>query len=92
MGLPIVRNGMFTVGMLMFFSTFNDLLVALTFNTKASLSTIQVGLLNFDGQYGTVTYGPLLAAISIVIFAMLFLYLFINKQIMRGISAGAVKG
>jgi raffinose/stachyose/melibiose transport system permease protein len=91
-GLPLVRNGMFTVGMLMFFSVFNDLLVALTFNTKPSLSTIQVGLLNFDGQYGQVAYGPLLAAISIVILAMLVLYLVLNKQIMRGISAGAVKG
>jgi raffinose/stachyose/melibiose transport system permease protein len=51
-----------------------------------------VGLLNFDGQYGSVLYGPLLAAISIVIFAMLFLYLAINKQIMKGITSGAVKG
>lgn len=91
-GLPLVRNGMFTVGMLMFFSVFNDLLVALTFNSKPALSTIQVGLLNFDGQYGSVSYGPLFAAISIVIFAMLLLYLLINKQIMKGITSGAVKG
>jgi len=90
--LPLVRNGIFTVGMLIFFSVFNDLLVALTFNSKPSLSTIQVGLLNFNGQYGSVEYGPLFAAISIVIFALLILYLFINKQIMRGLTSGAVKG
>ena len=90
--VPLVRNGMLTVGMLMFFSVFNDLLVALTFNTEPSVSTIQVGLLNFNGQYGSVLYGPLLAAISIVIFAMLLLYLAINKQIMKGITSGAVKG
>jgi raffinose/stachyose/melibiose transport system permease protein len=66
--------------------------VALTFNTEPSVSTIQVGLLNFNGQYGSVLYGPLLAAISIVIFAMLLLYLAINKQIMKGITSGAVKG
>ena len=91
-GLPLVRNGVFTVGMLMFFSVFNDLLVALTFNSKPSLSTIQVGLLNFDGQYGSVAYGPLFAAISIVVFALLILYLFINKQIMKGLTSGAIKG
>ena len=90
--VPLVRNGMLTVGMLMFFSVFNDLLVALTFNTEPSVSTIQVGLLNFNGQYGSVLYGPLLAAISLVIFAMLFLYLAINKQIMKGLTSGAVKG
>jgi raffinose/stachyose/melibiose transport system permease protein len=91
-GVPLVRNGIFTVGMLMFFFVFNDLLVALTFNTNPSISTIQVGLLNFNGQYGSVLYGPLLAAISIVIFVMLLFYLAINKQIMKGISSGAVKG
>jgi raffinose/stachyose/melibiose transport system permease protein len=91
-GIPLVRNGIFTVGMLMFFFVFNDLLVALTFNTNPSISTIQVGLLNFNGQYGSVLYGPLLAAISIVIFVMLLFYLAINKQIMKGITSGAVKG
>jgi raffinose/stachyose/melibiose transport system permease protein len=90
--VPLVRNGMLTVGMLMFFSVFNDLLVALTFNTNPSVSTIQVGLLNFDGQYGSVLYGPLLAAISIVIFAMLLFYLAINRQVMKGLSSGAIKG
>ena len=66
--------------------------MALTFNTEPSVSTIQVGLLNFNGQYGSVLYGPLLAAISVVIFAMLLLYLAINKQIMKGLTSGAVKG
>jgi len=87
-----VRNGIFTVGMLMFFSVFNDLLIALTFNSNPSLSTIQVGLLNFDGEYGSVSYGPLFAAISMVIFALLVVYLLINKQIMKGIASGALKG
>jgi raffinose/stachyose/melibiose transport system permease protein len=91
-GLPLVRNGLFTMGLLMFFSIWNDLLVALTFNSKPSLSTVQVGLLNFNGQYGTVEYGPLLAAISIVIFSTFVVYLLINQQVMRGLTAGSVKG
>lgn len=91
-GLPMVRNGIFTLGMLLFFSVWNDLLVALTFNSKPSLSTIQVGLLNFNGQYGQVEYGPLLAAISIVIFATFIVYALINQRVMRGLTAGSVKG
>ena len=91
-GLPMVRNGIFTLGMLLFFSIWNDLLVALTFNSKPSLSTIQVGLLNFNGQYGEVEYGPLLAAISIVIFATFIVYALINQRVMRGLTAGSVKG
>jgi raffinose/stachyose/melibiose transport system permease protein len=91
-GLPLVRNGIFTLGLLLFFSIWNDLLVALTFNSKPSLSTVQVGLLNFNGQYGEVAYGPLLAAISIVIFSTFIVYALINQRVMRGLTAGSVKG
>jgi raffinose/stachyose/melibiose transport system permease protein len=91
-GLPLVRNGIFTLGMLLFFSIWNDLLVALTFNAEPSLATIQVGLLNFNGQYGEVALGPLLAAISIIIFSMLIVYALVNQRVMRGITAGSVKG
>jgi raffinose/stachyose/melibiose transport system permease protein len=91
-GLPLVRNGIFTLGMLLFFSIWNDLLVALTFNAEPSLATIQVGLLNFNGQYGEVALGPLLAAISIIIFSMLIVYALVNQRVMRGITAGSIKG
>jgi raffinose/stachyose/melibiose transport system permease protein len=91
-GLPLVRNGIFTLGLLLFFSIWNDLLVALTFNSRASLSTVQVGLLNFNGQYGEVAYGPLLAAISIIIFSTFIVYALINQRVMRGLTAGSIKG
>lgn len=91
-GLPLVRNGLFTMALLLFFSIWNDLLIALTFNSSPELSTVQVGLLNFNGQYGQTTYGPLFAAISIVIFATLVVYALINQQVMKGLTAGSVKG
>jgi raffinose/stachyose/melibiose transport system permease protein len=91
-GLPLVRNGIFTVALLMFFSIWNDLLIALTFNTRQELSTIQVGLLNFNGEYGDTNFGPLFAAISTTAFATLVVYLFANQQVMRGLTAGSVKG
>ena len=62
-GLPMVRNGLLTVALLMFFSTYNDLLIALTFITSKDMSTVQVGLLNVQGEYGSVLYGPLFAGI-----------------------------
>jgi raffinose/stachyose/melibiose transport system permease protein len=91
-GLPMVRNGLFTVALLMFFSIWNDLLIALTFNTNRDLQTIQVGLLNFSDQYGGVQYGPLFAGISITVFSVVLVYMFINQQVMRGLTAGSVKG
>ena len=91
-GLPMVRNGVFTVALLLFFSVWNDLLIALTFNVNRRLSTIQVGLLHFNDEYGSVEYGPLFAAISITVFGTLAVYLLINQQVMQGLTAGSVKG
>ncbi len=91
-GFPMVRNAVFTVALVQFFFIWNDLLIALTFTTKDSLRTIQVGLLNFTGQFGQVQYGPTFAAISINVVATLTLYLFLNQRIMKGMAAGAVKG
>ncbi|MFI2121056.1 carbohydrate ABC transporter permease [Streptomyces sp. NPDC020299] len=91
-GFPVVRNAVFTVALVQFFFIWNDLLISLTFTTNDDLRTIQVGLLNFTGQYGETAYGPLFAAISINVVGALVLYLLINQRIIKGLTAGAVKG
>lgn len=91
-GVPIVRNAILTVGLVQFFFLWNDLLIALTFTNSEDLRTIQVGLLNFTGQYGAIQYGPLFAAICVSIFGTLLLYLFLNQRVMKGLAAGSVKG
>lgn len=91
-GFPLMRNAILTVGLVEFFSVWNDLLIALTFTTDPSLATIQVGLLNFNDQYGSTQYGPLFAAISINIVALMIIFVFLNKKIMAGLAAGSLKG
>jgi raffinose/stachyose/melibiose transport system permease protein len=91
-GFPLARNAVFTVALVQFFFIWNDLLVALTFTTNDDLRTIQVGLLNFTGQYGETAFGPLFAAISINVLGTLVLYLLINQRIIKGLTAGSVKG
>lgn len=90
-GLPMVRNAILTVGLVQFFFIWNDLLIALTFVTNQSLRTVQVGLLNFTGEFGATDYGPLFAAICINVFGTLIIYLVLNQQVMRGLTAGSVK-
>ena len=90
--LPLMKNAMLTVGLVQFFSIFNDLLIALTFTTKPDLATIQVGLLSLSDQYGSTQYGPLFAAISINIIVLLVVFVFLNKKIMAGLAAGSLKG
>lgn len=91
-GLPLMRNSMLTIGLIQFFSVFNDLLIALTFTTNRDLATIQVGLLSLRDEYGTQQYGPLFAAISINVIVLLIIFAFLNKKIMAGLTAGSMKG
>jgi raffinose/stachyose/melibiose transport system permease protein len=91
-GFPMVRNAVFTVALVQFFFMWNDLLIALTFTNSDELRTVQVGLLNFTGQFGATQYGPLFAAICINVFGLLAIYLVLNKRIMAGLAGGAVKG
>ena len=91
-GVPMVRNAILTVGLVQFFFIWNDLLIALTFTNNQSLQTIQVGLLNFTGQYGAVQYGPTFAAICVSVFGTMAIFAILNQRIMRGLAAGSVKG
>ncbi|MGW0549125.1 carbohydrate ABC transporter permease [Streptomyces altiplanensis] len=90
--VPLVRNALLTVGLVQFFFIWNDLLIAMTFTNNQDLRTIQVGLLNFTGDFGATQYGPLFAAICINVFGTLLIYLFLNQKVMKGLTSGAVKG
>ncbi|MFK4791223.1 carbohydrate ABC transporter permease [Microbacterium sp. ZW T5_56] len=90
--MPLMKNAILTVSLVQFFSVWNDLLIALTFTTNPDLATIQVGLLSMNDEYGSTQFGPLFAAISINIVALLIVFVFLNKKIMTGLAAGSVKG
>ena len=90
--VPMVRNAIITVAIVQFFLIWNDLLLALTFAGSKQLNTLQVGLLGFSAEYGALDYGPLFAAVTMTVAGILVLYLFLNERIMKGLTAGSVKG
>jgi raffinose/stachyose/melibiose transport system permease protein len=90
--LPMVANGLVTIALVQFFFLWNDLLFSLTFISSDELRTIQTGLLNFSGQYGQIQWGPTFAAISLTVFPTLIIYLLLNQQVIKGLTAGSVKG
>lgn len=89
---PMVRNAIVTVALVQFFLIWNDLLLAITFANNKNLQTVQSGLLAFSGQFGSLDYGPLFAAICITSGGLLVIYLFLNQRIMKGLTAGSLKG
>ncbi|GGJ43017.1 carbohydrate ABC transporter permease [Deinococcus roseus] len=90
--LPMVQNAIVTVALVQFFFLWNDLLVSLTFTTNPEMRTVQSGLLAFTGQYGQREWGPTFASISMAVAPTVLIYLFLNRMVMKGMAAGAVKG
>jgi raffinose/stachyose/melibiose transport system permease protein len=90
--LPMVANGLVTIALVQFFFLWNDLLFSLTFISSDSNRTIQTGLLNFTGEHGSVDWGPTFAAISLAVIPTLLLYVVLNQRVIKGLTAGSVKG
>ena len=90
--LPVSKNALVTAATVLFFFNRNDLIVSMTFISKKTLKTLQPGLFDFYGSYGSVDWGPLFAAMCISTIPTIVLYLLLNKKVIEGMAAGAVKG
>lgn len=90
--LPLMRNTIVTVLTLTFLNTWNDLLFSQTLISDTAYKTVQNGLYMFQGARGAVDWGPMFAAMAIACIPTLFLYFFLSKFMMQGMTAGAVKG
>ncbi|MFC7380988.1 MULTISPECIES: carbohydrate ABC transporter permease [Sphaerisporangium] len=89
--LPQLRPGLIAVGSFAFIHTWNNFLFALMFISKQANFTIPVGLSYTIGEYsadfGALAAGGVVAAVPVVcVFAV------IQRYLVHGISAGAVKG
>lgn len=90
--VPMVANSIVTLALVQFFFVWNDLLLSLTFISDTNLRTVQTGLLSFVGQFGQREWGPTFASISLTVIPTLLIYLFLNNKVIKGLTAGAVKG
>lgn len=90
--VPLMKNAIVTVLVLQFFFKWNDLLFSMTFINDTSLKTVQTGLLYFQNEFGAKNWGAIFASVSMSVMPMLIIYMFLNKTVMEGMAAGAVKG
>ena len=88
--VPLMKNAIITVLVIQFFFKWNDLIYSMTFVSKASLKTMQTGLLYFEDEFGSKNWGAIFASVSISVFPMLIMYLFLNKAVIEGMTS--VKG
>lgn len=90
--VPMMKNAIVTVLVLQFFFKWNDLVFSMTFVSDTKLKTVQTGLMYFSDEFGSKNWGAIFASISLSVFPLLILYMFLNKRVIEGMAAGAVKG
>lgn len=89
---PMAKNSTMTILIFNFVSIWNEFTYANTFMTKSEMKTLPVGLNDFVGEMGSRDWGATFAAIVIAVMPTLIIYFFLNKSVMEGMAAGAVKG
>ena len=89
--LPLSRPILATVGVLSLVGSWNNFLLPLVMINRDSLYPWPLGIMQYQGQYGT-DWGKVLAFVSLTILPAVGFYLLAQKQIIAGLTSGAVKG
>lgn len=89
--LPMVRPAIYTVAILTYVSTWNELMFATAFVNKQAYKTLTVGIMSMVGQYVT-KWGPIGAGLVIATLPSIIGFVLVSKELPKSISAGAVKG
>lgn len=88
--LPLTAPGIVATGIYIFITAWNEFVFALMFTNEAT-RTLPVALQTFIGQYdiqwGLLTAGGVITTIPVVVMFML-----VQKKLVEGLTAGAVKG
>ena len=88
--LPLVRPAMATVAVFTMIPIWNDLWFPLILAPSDETKTVTLGVQQFIGQYVT-DWNSVLAALSLALVPMLVLYAIFSRQLIRGLTSGAVK-
>ena len=88
--LPLVRPAMATVAVFNMIPIWNDLWFPLILTPAEEVKTLTLGSQVFIGQFVT-DWNAVLSALSMAILPVMVLYVIFSRQLIRGITSGAVK-
>lgn len=89
--LPVTKPAFATVGIFTFLWSYNDLFLQMSILRKRVSYPVSALLNEISSQFGT-DFGLMCSATTIVVLPILIIYLFLQKNIMKGLTAGAIKG
>ncbi|QTH42015.1 carbohydrate ABC transporter permease [Cohnella sp. LGH] len=89
--VPLAMPAIATVIIFNFVSLWGELLWATVALSTATMKTLPLGIIVFQSEFAT-DWGPLSAAICMVMLPLVLVFLFMQKYFVQGITAGANKG
>jgi multiple sugar transport system permease protein len=89
--LPLTMPGIAATLGFVFTAAWSELLFALMLNSKDSVVTFPVGLLNFVSKF-SVDFGQMMAAGVLALIPVCIFFFLIQRYLVQGLTAGAVKG
>lgn len=89
--LPLVRPSLAAVFVLTMVSSWNAFFLPLLVLNDEALYTLPLGIMQYKGQYAS-DWAKVLAFVSLALLPTVIFYLLAEKQIVEGLTAGAVKG
>jgi N-acetylglucosamine transport system permease protein len=91
--LPLAKPGLATAGIFVFIGLWNEYPLALVLVQDESVQTLPLGIANLTmTQKYAADWGALFAGLTIGVLPTLIMYIFFQRQIQAGLTAGAVKG
>lgn len=88
--IPVLFPGIVAVFVFAFIGAWNDLLMGVIFTSSAKNWTIPVGMKSLIGKYN-VNWGELMAGGVIALLPTVVMFAFVQKYVVEGLTAGAVK-
>lgn len=89
--LPVMFPGIVAVFVFAFIGAWNELIAGTIFLNTQSMWTIPIGLKSFVGKYN-VDWGSMMAGGALALLPTAIMFVFVQKYIVEGMTAGAVKG
>lgn len=89
--LPLTKPSFATVAIFSFLWSYNDLFTQMFFMRRPDMYGITMLLNQLTSREGT-NYGLMASAVTLVVLPVIIVYCFLQKYIIKGMTAGAVKG
>ena len=89
-GFTQLFTGIITIVVISFLNGWNDLVYSMTFNTSPNMRPLTANIYKFQSAYGT-KWNCIMAYGTILVIPVVLMFIFLQKYIVGGLTAGAVK-